>query len=116
MTGSGVAVANCWQANFVNGPVATIIYRDEAEDDLANIWRYVAQHDAAAADRLIADIQEATDRLIDHPLSASDWAHLRPGLRKLTVGNYGVFHRVIGDDVVIQRVLHMRRDFGAIDF
>jgi toxin ParE1/3/4 len=39
---------------------------------------------------------------------------LRPGLRSFTVGKYLIFYRVEGEDVLILRVLHGRRDIESI--
>jgi toxin ParE1/3/4 len=42
-------------------------FHPEAEADLNEIWDYIAEENAAAADRLIAEIEHALDRIVLFP-------------------------------------------------
>jgi len=39
---------------------------------------------------------------------------LRPGIRSIPVGEYVIFYRRDGEDVLVLHVLHGRRDIGSI--
>ena len=51
-------------------------FHPEAEIDLAEIWEYIADEDASAADCVIADIRHTLDTLVPFPHQG----HRRPDL------------------------------------
>jgi toxin ParE1/3/4 len=86
-----------------------------ARRDLGDIWRYYA-HVATVevADRLLREINEASRRLSENALRWRARDELRPGLRSALVHPYAIFYRVDNGFVEIVRVLHGRRNLGAI--
>jgi toxin ParE1/3/4 len=87
-----------------------------ARADLDDIWRNIIVEGGgeAAADGMI-------DLITDRFLILSEWPRLgrarndlRRGLRSLPVGDYVIFYRVARADVVVQRVLHGRRDIERL--
>jgi toxin ParE1/3/4 len=89
----------------------------EVEAELDEIWSYVATEsgDADVAERLITSITDHFFLLSKHPQLGRRRDHdLRPGLRSLVVGAYGIIHRVDGRDVLILHVLHGRRDLKTL--
>jgi len=89
-----------------------------ARADLDDIWRYIALESGSEtlADQQI-EIDQLTDRfylLATWPLIGPPRSELRRGLRSHPVGEYIVFYRVHRRDVVIQRVLHARRNIAAL--
>ena len=86
---------------------------DLAEQDLDEIWSYVAE-DASptTADQLIDAIIERFELLADHPHMGRARPEFGPGVRSLTVENYVVYYRHEGE-VLVARVLHGRRDQAA---
>jgi toxin ParE1/3/4 len=69
----------------------------------------------AIADRVLDSISTRFGILADWPRSGRAREDLRPGYRSQAAGNYIIFYRVAADDdVVIQRVLHGRRDLGPL--
>jgi toxin ParE1/3/4 len=95
-------------------PVA-VTRTSRAEDDLIEIWLYVAQDSPVAADRLLDRIDARLQQLSLMPLSGPSRHDLLPGLRHLVIGNFLVFYRVEETGVVIVRVMHGRRDITPED-
>ena len=87
----------------------------EAEADLDELWYYVATNASVeVADRLVDSITTRFFLLGLHPGAGRRRDDLRPGLRSFPVGDYIVFYRVEGDDVLIQRVVRGSRDLAAL--
>jgi len=87
----------------------------EAEADLDELWYYVATNAGVeVADRLVDSITTRFFLLGMHPGAGRRRDDLRPGLRSFPVGDYIVFYRVEGDDVLIQRVVRGSRDLAAL--
>jgi toxin ParE1/3/4 len=80
-----------------------------AEDDLIDIWRYIARDNPTAADSVLNKIDEACGHLADYP----DMGPVRPDLalelRYFVVGRYLILYRQISDCVEIVRVVHGAR-------
>jgi toxin ParE1/3/4 len=92
-----------------------IIWSPEAEQDLLDIWDYLARGVSLdVADDQISDIDRACRPLHDHPLAGRSREELAPTLRSIVASPYVVFYRVKEDTVQIVRVLHGARDLDAI--
>jgi len=87
-----------------------------ARADLDEIWHHIVTEGGSesAADRIV-------DLITFRFLLLTEWLRLgralnelRRGLRSLPVGDYVIFYRVSRAGVVIQRVLHGRRDISRI--
>ena len=90
--------------------MAKIILTSAAKADLADIWSYIAVANAAAADKLLAQIDVAFDLISRTPEIGFPVDEIKPGLRcKPVKRNYLIFYRIIGDDVFIVHVLHGSR-------
>jgi toxin ParE1/3/4 len=88
----------------------TIIRSKEADEDLFDIWRYIAFDNPAAADRVLDTIERRWQPLAIHPLLGRDRADIAPGIRHLVSGNYLILYRIVHDhSIEIVRVLHGRR-------
>jgi toxin ParE1/3/4 len=88
-----------------------------AETDLDDIWYYVAMESGGVeiANRLIDTL---TDRFVmiagfPHVGRARD-DDFGPGCRSLAVGEYVIVYCVENEEVLILRVVHGRRDLGAL--
>ncbi len=81
-----------------------------AEQDLEEIWSYVAE-DASpvTADRLIDAIFDRFELLTEQPRMGRLRPEFGEGVRSFTVENHVIYYRHDGD-VLIARVLHGRRD------
>ena len=76
-----------------------------AEDDLLEIWLYVAQDKVGAADRLIGRLRLKCDLLGRNPLAGRARPDLAQGLRSFPVDNYVVYYRVTRLGVEVARIL-----------
>ena len=87
-----------------------------ARADLDDIWEYIAVESGseAIADRQIDLITERFYLLSEWPRLGRARSDLRHGLRSYPAGDYVIFYRIQRRDVVIQRVLHARRNVGAL--
>ena len=82
-----------------------------AEQDLEEIWSYVAgDATPTTADRLVDDIIHRFDLLAERPGMGRARPEFGIGVRSFAVENYVIYYRQEGNDVLIARVLHGRRD------
>lgn len=87
---------------------------DRAEADLEDIWVQIARDSPANATRFISRILDRGERLADMPGTGRARADLGPELRSVALGNYVIVYRAIQDGIEIVRVVHGRRDIGAL--
>lgn len=88
----------------------TLIVSPLAEEDLEEIWSFVAERDVEAADRLIDEIIGRFDHLLAYPAAGRARHDLLVNLRSLPVKRYVIFYQPTEDGVEIFRVLHGSRD------
>jgi toxin ParE1/3/4 len=89
----------------------------EAETELDDIWYYLAKesYSIETADRVIDSITHKFFLLATHPhLGRRRDEDLRPGLRSFAAGEYVIFYRVEGEDVLILHVRRGNRDIEAL--
>lgn len=82
---------------------------DQAEQDLLEIWAYVAADNPRAADRLLDRIDAAARVLADFPRLGPARDDIAPGFRYHVVGNYLIFYREAEGGIEIVRVVHGAR-------
>ena len=88
---------------------------DAAEDDLFNIWAYIAADNPEAADRVEGEILDACDRVAERP----DLGHFRRDLTDKPVrfypvrGTYLVVYDPATDPLEVIRILNGARDAAA---
>ena len=84
-----------------------------AEQDLEEIWSYVAE-DASptTADRLVDAIFDRFELPIEQPRMGRTRPELGEAVRSVVVESYVIYYRH-DQDVLIARVLHGRRDQAA---
>ena len=92
----------------------SIIRTPEAEQDLLNIWEFIADDNLAAADRLLALFTERFSLLAHNPLLGAACAEIDAELRFLIVGSYVAYYSVGEDSVTVLKILHGARDVTAI--
>jgi toxin ParE1/3/4 len=86
----------------------------QAEEDLIEIWIYIAQDNPEAADRVLDDIEQQFHALADNPLMGRLRPGIAPELRYFTVGKYLILYRTVPDGVQIVRVIHGARDLSHL--
>ncbi|MBD2364182.1 type II toxin-antitoxin system RelE/ParE family toxin [Anabaena minutissima FACHB-250] len=82
----------------------------QAEQDLEDIWTYLAQQNQIAADKQIAQILNRFPMLAQFPDMGKKRDDLMKELKSFPVKPYVVFYTKITDGVEIFRVLHQSRD------
>jgi toxin ParE1/3/4 len=85
-----------------------VLYRKAAQADLAEAYDWYHSIDPALAERLLADLRSAADRIAANPLSCQ--VYLADSRRaRLKVFPYYVYYRLERGAVVIHAILHTRR-------
>ncbi|PKR57219.1 type II toxin-antitoxin system RelE/ParE family toxin [Thalassospira lohafexi] len=90
-----------------------LLITETAQNDLADIWAFIAEDNHDAATRLIHEIGERFDPLCQNPEMGPKRDELSPGLRVCIHRNYAIYYRIIPSGLVILRVLHGARDTTA---
>jgi toxin ParE1/3/4 len=85
-----------------------------AEEDLKEIWAYVAEYNPDAAGKLIKEITGKFALLRDHPQMGREQDKLLVDLRSFAVKNYIIFYQPFEGGIEILRILHGSRDIGRI--
>ena len=85
-----------------------------AENDLDEIWLYIAEDAPETADRFIDFVVERLTILSSSPEMGRLREDLEPGLRTFPLDNYLVFYRLSPDRVEIARIIHGARDIEAL--
>jgi toxin ParE1/3/4 len=91
-----------------------LVFRPEAEADLAEIHDHFAQDSPARAQRFIALLRDRCAPLRQFPEMGRMRDDLLPGLRSLPVDRYVVIYRVLGDAVEIVTIVHGSRDVDTL--
>jgi toxin ParE1/3/4 len=96
--------------------VAELVTSRRAEEELRQIWRYIAAENPAAADRLLLRLDEKLQLLRDFPGLGTLRSDIRPRLRMLVEGNYLLLyeHDPASDIVELVSVIDGRRDLSAM--
>jgi toxin ParE1/3/4 len=96
--------------------VAELCVSRRAEEELRQIWRYIAAENPAAADRLLLRIDDKLQILRDFPGVGTLRDDIRPGLRMLVEGNYLLLyeHDAPRDTVELVSVIDGRRDLRTL--
>jgi len=87
---------------------------DTAQDDLLEIWSFIAKENLAAADTLLAAFAEQFDRLLRFPEIGRDRSELKIHLRSVPVKGYIIFYQLTNRYIEIVRILHGARDIRRI--
>lgn len=90
-----------------------ILKSPQAENDLDEIWWYIAQDNPDNADKLLDEIEETSRKLAQFPDMGRNRDDLYPGLKSLPVGKHLIFYMPISGGINIVRVLHGMMDIEA---
>jgi toxin ParE1/3/4 len=85
-----------------------------AEQDLIDIWLWIAADSPSAADRLLARIDSTCRRLAEHPRLGPARPDIAADARAFVVGRYLVLYRLTDNGIEIVRVVHGARDLPAL--
>ena len=88
----------------------TIVQRTaQADEDLIDIWVYIAQDNSAAADHLLDEFEKKFALLAGQPRLGAARSDIAPGLRHFSMGNYLILYREIDPGIEVVRVVHGAR-------
>lgn len=85
-----------------------------AEEDLSDIWQYIAEDNECAADGTIRKIFEALELLTKAPLMGRAREELLPNIRSFGMSPYVIFYCPSPAAIEVIRVLHGARDIDGI--
>ena len=91
-----------------------LIISPRAEDDLRELWAYIASDNPNAADRIIDGLMANFKLLERNPLLGRARHDLLVNLRAFPVKKYVVLYEPLENGVEIFRVLHGSQDIDAI--
>ena len=91
-----------------------ILKRPEAENDLDEIWWYIAQDNPVNADKFIDEIEATCRKVARFKNMGRNRDELHPGLQSFPVGKYLIFYMPISRGIEIIRVLHGMMDIDAL--
>ena len=93
--------------------MAKIERSQQAEQDLIDLWTYIADN-PAAADNLLDQIESVCKMLARAPLLGRARSELAAGLRSFSVGDYLIFYLPRKNGIVVVRVLSGYRNLDAL--
>jgi toxin ParE1/3/4 len=85
-----------------------------AEEDLIDIWVYIAHDDIRAADRVLEEIEHRFFLLADQPRLGRERPDIAQELRYLPVRRYLILYREIPGGIEVVRVVHGARDIHSL--
>ena len=94
----------------------TLIKSPTSEEDLIDIWLYIAEDQPVNADRLLDRLNEAMIKLTQMPKMGVERSELIKGLRSYPLGKYILYYRIKDNDLEVVRVLSSSRDIDSIDW
>jgi|TARA_B110000967_G_scaffold114767_1_gene117458 toxin ParE1/3/4 len=94
----------------------TLIKSPTSEEDLIDIWLYIAEDQPVNADRLLDRLNEAMIKLTEMPKMGVERSELIKGLRSYPLGKYILYYRIKDNDLEVVRVLSSSRDIDSIDW
>jgi toxin ParE1/3/4 len=92
----------------------TVKVAGAAEEDLKEIWAYVAEYNLEVAGKLIKEITRKFALLRDHPQMGREQGKLLVNPRSFAVKSYIIFYQPFEGGIEILRVLHGSRDIERI--
>lgn len=82
-----------------------------AQQDLDEIWDYIARDSLIAADKIIDQLRQRFVLLTENPLLGELQPHLADGTyRRFAYRSYVIYYRPQKEELVLIRVLHGSRD------
>jgi toxin ParE1/3/4 len=91
-----------------------LVLSESAQNDLVEIWCYIAEQSPPAADTYVDRLRERIEVLGEHPLIGTDRSALVEGVRSFPFDHYVVFYCVRADSVEVVRILNGYRDLDSL--
>ena len=91
-----------------------VIRSSRADQDLIEIWSYVAKDNPNAADRLLRRLDDRIQKLQDYPEQGESLPNSNVGMRRVVEGSYLIFYQILDDVIRVVRVLHTSRQWEDV--
>ena len=91
-----------------------INFSPQADEDLLEIWLYIAADNIDAADNLLIRIKKMCSLLSENPEIGKLQKNLSSSLRSFPHENYLVFYRINDVGIEVVRVLHSAREIKRL--
>ncbi|AZG76460.1 type II toxin-antitoxin system RelE/ParE family toxin [Methylocystis rosea] len=92
-----------------------IVRTARAEQDLIEIWSYIANENETAADWTLDALERKTRLLGLHPQIGRERPDIGKGVRSAISGAYLILYRLLEDRVEVVRYVHMRRRLEGLN-
>jgi toxin ParE1/3/4 len=92
-----------------------IVRTARAEEDLIEIWSYIARENETAADRTLDSLERKTRLLGPYPQIGRQRPDIGEGVRSAISGAYLILYRLREDHVEVVRYVHMRRRLEGLN-
>lgn len=86
----------------------------KAEEDLLDIWSYIAENNPASATKLIRSFHQHFTLLTENTQLGQTRPDIAPALRYFPVKRYLILYRQMPDGIEVVRVVHGSRDLGSL--
>jgi toxin ParE1/3/4 len=96
--------------------VPGIAKSEAAENDLLEVWGYIAKDNPTAADAVLDMLDEKLFLLAEQPEMGRLREELARKLRSFPVGSYVIFYRPVPGGIKVERVLHSSQDITPVFF
>lgn len=92
----------------------TLIISPEAEQDLLDIWLYIAEDNPTNADRFLDRLEANALKLVEFTEIGTDRPELAFGLKSFPVDRYILYYRTAPDGIELIRILHGSRGINRV--
>ncbi|MFO1103584.1 MAG: type II toxin-antitoxin system RelE/ParE family toxin [Methylocystis sp.] len=92
-----------------------VIRTARAEEDLIEIWTYIARDNQNAADRTLDALERKTRLLGSYPQIGRTRPDIGEGVRSAVSGAYLILYRLHGNHMEVVRYVHMRRRLEGLN-
>jgi toxin ParE1/3/4 len=93
-----------------------IVHSRASREDLAEIWRFIANDSVFRADKFVQMLDERLMHLATNPLIGRPRPELATNIRSYPVSPLIVFYIAAEDGIQIVRILHSSRDIKSAMF
>ena len=91
-----------------------LVISDDAEQDLIDIWNYIAEDNPVNATRFLKKLAKKYYWLTENKAAGVNRDALSPGLCGFPYKKYMLYYRVKNNTLELVRVLHGSRDLGLV--
>jgi len=94
--------------------VPSLTISPEAEQDLLDIWLYIAEDNPVNADRFLDRLEGQALKLAEFTEIGIDRPDLAPDLKSFPLDRYVLYYRANTGGIELVRVLHGSRDINRV--